>query len=387
MYAAVAAMLVYAVLGTSRQLVVGPDASSALLTATAIAPLAMTGDAAHYLALAGALAMTIGLVHVAAGWARLGFVADFPSQLVLLGFMTGTALIIIASQAGKLLGVRVANDDFFPRVWELGSRLGESHPLTLGIGLTSISALLLLRRLVPQVPAPLVVVAGSTAVVWLGAFDRQGTAIVGAVPTGLPWPTLPSVTVHELRQLLPAAGSMALLSFADSVLTARSFAARHGDTVDASQELVALGSANLGAGLAGGFPISSSSSRTAVNDASGGKSQLAGVVAATLAIVFLLFFAPVLRMLPLAALAAIIMDAAAGLVDVPRMWQLRTVSRREYYVAILTLFGVLVVGILPGILLAATASLLLVIAEISRPHTAVLGSQEAVDGFHEIVRG
>ncbi|MBI4675191.1 MAG: SulP family inorganic anion transporter [Chloroflexi bacterium] len=379
LYVALGAMVMYALFGTSKQLILGPEATSAILTAAAVAPLA-GGDPARYAALAALTAILIGVLAILGGVVRLGFITDFLSKPILVGYIAGTTLIVIASQSGKLFGITLENRDFFPQLFELVSRLDETNLLTFALGIVSILALFGIRRINRALPGPLVVVA--IAIAASAAFDLagRGVSVVGAVPAGLPAITLPSVGVADIQALLPAALALTILIYADEILTARVFAARHNQKIDPNQEFIAIGMANIGAGLVQGFPAATSSSRTVVADQMGGASQLVGLAAAALTIVFLLFFTPLLAPLPTVVLAAIIIVASFGLLDVQAFLFLRSVRRVEFRLALVTLLGVLTIGILQGILFAVTLSLINVLYRISRPHDALLDDVDVGGG-------
>lgn len=380
LYAALAAMVAYALFGSSRQMIIGPEATTAIIVATSLAPLA-GGDPLRHAALAGALAIMVGLVCFIAAALRLGFLTDFLSQPILTGYITGSALIVMASQLGKLLGVRLESADPLPQLLEAARRLGEVNGLVLGIGVVTIIALLVLKGALPRVPGTLVVVALAVVLSSVFGLAERGVAVVGAIPAGLPRLTLPAVGVADILGLVPTALSLSLLIVADAVLTGRSFAQRHGYRVDANQELVALGAANLSTGLLQAFPTAASSSRSAVNDASGARSQLSALTAAVLLVLFLVAFTGLLASLPTVVLGAIIVVAAANLVDVAELRRLWRVRRDEFRLAALTLAGVLLVGIVPGILVAVTVALFHLISRIYRPSDATLDDVEGVDGF------
>ena len=270
LYVALGAMVMYALFGTSKQVVMGPEATSAIMTAAAVAPLA-GGDPARYAALAALLAILVGVLALLARVARLGFITDFLSKPVLVGYIFGATLIVIGSQLGKMFGIKLESDKFFRQVAELISRLDEAHLLTFAIGIVCMAALLIMRRVNRKLPGPLIVVV--VAIIASAVFDWQakGVAVVGPVPAGLPQVTIPAVSVQDIFALLPAALALTILIYADEILTSRVFAAKHGQKIDANQEFVAIGMANIGAGFLTGFPAALSASRTAVNDQMGGK--------------------------------------------------------------------------------------------------------------------
>lgn len=380
LYVALGAMVMYALFGTSRQLIIGPEATIAIMTAAAVAPLA-GGDPERYAALAALAAILVGVLSILGGIARLGFITDFLSKPILTGYIFGTSLIVIGSQLGKMFGIKLESDDFFRQVAELIGRLDEAHLLTVAIGVVSMAALLIIRRVNRALPGPLVVVVAAIIASVVFDLPAKGVAIVGVVPAGLPRPTIPDVSVRDIFTLLPSALALTILIYADEILTARVFAAKHGQKIDANQEFIAIGMANISAGLLTGFPSGTSGSRTAVNDQMGGKSQWVGLIVAALTVVFLLFLTPLLAPLPTVALGAIIIVASLGLLDVAAFRFLRKVRAAEFRLAVITVFGVLIFGILQGILVAVMLSLINVIYHISRPHDALLDGLDADGGI------
>ncbi len=379
LYVALGAMLMYALFGSSKLVVMGPEATSAIMTAAAVAPLA-GGDPVRYAALAALTAILVGVIALLARVARLGFITDFLSKPILVGYILGATLIVIGSQLGKMFGIKLEADKFFRQVLELISRLDEAHLLTVIIGVICMAALFIMRRINRALPGSLIVVV--VAIIFSAVFDLQakGVTIVGAVPTGLPRLAIPAVNLQDIFSLLPAALALTILIYADEILTARVFATRHGQKMDANQEFVALGMANIGAGFLTGFPAALSASRTAVSDQMGGKSQWVGLIAAALTIIFLLFLTPLLAPLPTVALGAIIIVASFGLIDLAAFRFLRRVRPAEFWLAVVTAVGVLTVGILQGILVAVMLSLINVIYHISRPHDALLDELDASGG-------
>jgi SulP family sulfate permease len=379
LYVALAAMVMYALFGTSKQVIMGPEATSAIMTATAVAPLA-GGDAARYAALAALLALLVGVVALLARVAKLGFITDLLSKPVLVGYILGAALIVIGSQLGKMFGIKLESDKFFQQVVELISRLDETHLLTFAIGVVCVAALLIIRRVNRKLPGPLIVVVFAIIASAVLGWEAQGVAVVGAVPPGLPKITIPAITVSDIFALLPAALALTILIYADEILTSRVFAAKHGQKVDANQEFVALGMANIGAGFLMGFPAALSASRTTVSDQMGGKTQWVGLIAAALTIIFLLFLTPLLAPLPTAALGAVIIVASLGLIDLAAFRFLRQVRPAEFWLAVVTALGVLMVGVLAGILVAVVLSLIMLLYRIARPHDALLDDVDAAGG-------
>jgi SulP family sulfate permease len=379
LYVALGAMVMYALFGTSRQVITGPEATSAIMTASAVAPLA-AGDPVRYAALAAMTALLVGVIALLARVAKMGFITDFLSKPILVGYIFGASLIVIGSQLGKMFGFSLESDKFFQQVVELISRLDETHMLTFVIGIICMAALFLMRRISNKIPGPLIVVVLAIIASVVFNLEALGVKVVGEVPAGLPQFSLPSVTFSDILALLPAAIALTILIYADEILTARVFATKHGQKIESNQEFVAIGMANIGAGLLTGFPAALSASRTAVNDQMGGKTQWVGIFAAALTIIFLLFLTPLLAPLPTVALGAIIIVASIGLIDIPAFRYLRKVRRTEFYLAFVTAFGVLTVGVLAGILVAVVLSLINVIYHISKPHDALLDDMDAMGG-------
>ena len=385
LYATMLPLAAYALFGSSRQLVVGPEGTLAALTAVTIAPLA-GGDPAQYAALAAALALVMGVVLLLGGLLRLGFMADFFSKPVLLGYINGIALTIIAGQLGKLLGVSVSEQDFFPILREVFSELGQVDPLTAFLSISLVGLALLLRRVAPMVPATLVVVVVAIVASVLFDLAEHGVAVVGDVEGGLPPLGLPDVTLDDIVDLLLPASAFALIAFADSIASVRSYAVKNGYEIDPNRELAGLGGANLAAGISAAFPISGSGSRTALNDSTGGRTQLVGIATAVLVAVIALFATPLIEPLPDAALGVVVVIAAVGLFDVFAIWGLRRVREAEFALAIAALVGVLLLGVLGGVAVAVGLSIAVFVYRSVRPHDAVLGTAQDVDGYHDIDR-
>jgi SulP family sulfate permease len=388
LYVALGAMVMYALFGTSKQVITGSEATSAIMTAAAVAPLA-AGDPERYAALAAMTAILVGVIAILARVAKLGFITDFLSKPILVGYIFGATLIVIGSQLGKMFGFSLESDKFFQQIVELISRLDETHMLTFIIGIVCVAALFIMRRINRAIPGPLVVVALTIIASVVFGLEDMGVKVVGEVPAGLPKITIPAVSIDDIFALLPAALALTILIYADEVLTSRVFAAKHGQKVDSNQEFVAIGMANIGAGLLTGFPAALSASRTAVSDQMGGKTQWVGIFASALTIIFLLFFTPLLAPLPTVALGAIIIVASLGLIDLAAFSYLRKVRSTEFWLAVVTAFGVLTVGVLAGILLAVILSLINVIYHISRPHDALLDEVETGGGtvYRGIIEG
>lgn len=389
LYATFLPLAVYGLLATSRQQVVGPDSTLAALTAVAVAPLAVVGgepDPARYAALAAALALTMGTLLFVAGSLRLGFVADFFGKPVLLGYINGVALIVISSQLGKLLGINVSVDEFFPIVNEVVSELDDVNGTTVLLSAGLIALAVAVKRFVPVVPPSLVVLGTGLLVAAVADLEDRGVAVVGEVEGGLPPLAVPDVRAGDYVDLLLPAVAFSLIAFADLTATVRTFAQKHGYEVDANRELRALGAANVVGGLTSAFPGSSSNSRTAVNDSTGAKTQAAVIVAAAVVGVFLLVAMPLIEPLPKAALGVIIVVAAAGLINVGSIWRLRHIRPAETALALVALGGVLVFGVVGGVAVAIMLSVGVFLYRAARPHDAVLGRVADVDGYHDIER-
>jgi SulP family sulfate permease len=383
LYAALAPLLLYPVFASSRRLMAGPESGLAILTAVALAPLAAEGSA-RFAVLAAMLALLSGVVLILAGLLRLGFLADFFSRPVLLGFINGVAVIIIVSQLPQFLGLEVSANSTLGTLWQVITHLGDAHLRTIALGVSLVIVLAVLGRFAPRVPGALIaLVLGGGAVAMLGLASK-GVAIIGGVPAGLPGLEVPRVGFGDIGTLAPFAGGLAFVAFAQSILTARAFAERHGETVDANQELVALGVGNIGAGLLHGFPSSSSQSRTAVADTAGMRTQVAQMVAGLLVVGFLLLLTGALHDVPKVALAAIIIYASVGLFQWRAIRRLHAQDQAEFAVAVITLAAVVVLGMLTGILTAVFASLALLLWRIARPGGAVLALVDASGSFHEI---
>jgi SulP family sulfate permease len=382
LYAALVPLAVYPLFGGSRQVIVGPDIAICLLIVSAIRPLA-GGDTSRAAALAGTVAVLSGLLLLLGARVKLGAVADFFSKPVLVGYMTGAALILMASQLDRFFGVALQRNDFFPRLYELCGKLDKANQTTAVFGFSLLALLLGLRRISPKIPYALVVcVVAIAASVGLG-LEHRGVAVVGALPAGLPVFTLPQFEWRDLQTLLPAAIGIALLSYTEVILLARAFGAKHGCEVNPNQELVALGVSDVITGFFQGFAGTGSQARTAINDAVGGKTQVASLVAAGMLALFLLFLTPVLARLPVVALAAILVYGGSTLVEFDVMKRIYRYYPRSAVVAATTTLAVLAAGVIPGILVGVVLSLFGLISLISDPPDAVLREVPG-HGFHDL---
>jgi sulfate permease, SulP family len=383
LWAIIGSLTVYTLLGSSRQLSVGPESTTALMTAAAIGPLA-AGDANRYATLAATLALMVGAVCLLAWMLRLGFLAELLSRPVLVGYMTGVAIIMIIGQLGKVTGIHVNGSSAVSEVVSVLSHLAEANRPTV---VTSGAVLVLLvagTRWFPRAPVPLVVILLATAAVSLWHLQQTGVAVVGHVPAGIPVPALPGLAPADLAVLLLPALGVTVVGYTDNVLTARAFATRNGYTIDANQELLALGSANAAAAALHGFPVSSSGSRTVIADSLGSRSQLYSRVALAAVTFTLLVGRGVLAGFPTAALGALVIWAATRLVDVGEFRRLARFRASELSLAIATTAGVLIFDILYGVLVAVSLSLLDLLHRVARPHDGILGYVPGIAGMHDV---
>jgi high affinity sulfate transporter 1 len=387
LYATIVPLLAYAVFGPSRILVLGPDSSLAPLILAVVLPLS-AGDAQRTVSLAGLMAIVSGLVCIAAGFARLGFVTELLSKPIRYGYMNGIALTVLLSQIPKLLGFSVGTKGPMRQATAIVQQVlaGHTNLVSLAIGAGALILILLLKRY-PRIPGTLIAVVAATVLV--GTLDlatHAGLAILGPLPEGLPSPSLPLVSLDDLIPVLTGGLAVALVSFADTSVLSRTYAARTHVAVDPNQEMVGLGAANLASGFFQGFPISSSSSRTPVAEAAGARTQLTSVVGA-ITIALLLVFAPtLLRNLPNAALAAVVIAAAIGLVEIADLRRIYRMQRWEFWLSMACFAGVAVFGAIPGIALAITIAVIEFLWDGWRPHSAVLGQVRGIRGFHDISR-
>jgi len=385
LYASILPLVAYALLGTSRQLIVAPDAATCAIIAAVVAPLA-GGDHARAVSLTMTLATMTGIVCIVAGLARLGFLTTFLSRPILSGYLNGIAISIVSGQLGKLFGYSLKPAGFFRQMGEFLSRLRETNVITLAVGLSILVGLRLLKHFAPRLPAPILAVAAGIAVAEIFHLGAHHVALVGVIPGGLPAPKAPDLDPRDLEALSSGALGLALISFNSAMVTARGFATKHHYDIDPNQEFIALGAADIGAGVLQGFAVSGADSRTAVNDAAGGKSQVTGLVAAALVVLTLLFLTRPLASLPVTVLAAVLISSAIGLFDFPGLAALRRMSPFEFRLSLLTLFGVITVGVLPGVAVAVGAALAQLVASTSHPHDAVLGRVGGTGDFHDLSR-
>src|SRR4051795_4594881 len=387
LYTTIMCLLGYAVFGPSRILVLGPASSLGPMIAATILPLvAAGGDPDRAVALAGMLALMTGVVMVTAGATGLGFVADLLSRPTMIGYMNGLAVTILIGQLPKLFGFSVDGDGLIDEVvgFVQGLARGDVVPAAAAVGLGGILVILVLQRWLPKVPAVLVMVVLAIAVSAVLQLDEHGVSLIGVLPKGFPPLTFPSVGWSDVGPLAGGALAIALVSLADTISTASSFAERTGQEVHGNQEMIGIGAANLAAGLFQGFPVSTSASRTAVAERAGSKSQLTGVTGAALIIVMIVFVPGLFKDLPQAALAAVVITAALSLADLPataRLWHQRKV---EFSLSIVAFLGVALLGVLPGIAIAVGLSILNVFRRAWRPYQTTLGRVDGIAGYHDV---
>jgi high affinity sulfate transporter 1 len=387
LYATIVPLLAYALFGPSRILVLGPDSSLAAVILSVVFPLS-GGDPVRAVTLAGMMAVVSGIVCMLAGVARLGFVTELLSKPIRYGYMNGIALTVLVSQLPKFFGFSIDGDGPLRELWAIAGAIlgGRANWTAFAIGAGALAVILLLRNS-KRVPGVLIAVVGATAIV--GAFDlaaRADVSVLGPLPQGLPAFRIPWITYADLLPILIGGCAVAMVSFADTSVLSRAYAARTRTNVDPNQEMVGLGAANLAAGFFQGFPISSSASRTPVAEAAGARTQLSGVIGA-IAVALLLLLAPnLLQHLPSAALAAVVIASAIGLIEVTDLARIFRVQRWEFWLSIICFVGVAVLGVIPGIGLAIAIAIIQFLWDAWRPHFAVLGRAEGLKGYHDITR-
>jgi high affinity sulfate transporter 1 len=386
LYSSILPLVAYAIFGTSRQLMVNPDAATCAMIAAAITPMA-AGDADLYLSLSIALTFLTGLICIGASFFRLGVLADFLSRPILVGFLNGIAISIFLGQIGKLLGFSIESSGVVPRLLEVLGKLPQTHLPTLAVGAASFAVLYAATRFLPRLPAALVVMASAAAATALLKLDARGVAILGPVPAGLPplrWPTLPPL--EDLPAMAADAAGLALVLFTSGVLTARSFALKAGYAIDVDREFAAFGAANIAAAVSQGFAVTGADSRTAVGVATGSRTQVTGLIAAATIASVLLFLTKPLQYVPIAALGAVLVFAALSLFDVSTLREIWKINRLGVALAVTTMLGVVAVGPINGILVAVALALAYFVKRTARPRDEVLGMVEGLPGLHSIAR-
>jgi SulP family sulfate permease len=373
--AAPGALLAYALLGTSRQLVVGATTATAAVSAAAVGGLA-DGNATRFAALSAALAIVTAVVFMAAGVLHLGGIADFISKPVMTGFLFGLGMVIALGQLPKLLGVKAGEGNFFPALADVLGELGDIQATTLAVGAGSVAVLVVCRRLLPALPATLLVLAGAILVSALLDLSAHGVAVVGNIPNALPDPAIPDVSADDVVALVTPAFGVMFLS-AEGIGVARALAVKHGYPVDVSRDLRAFGASNLLSGLSSGFVQCGGASQTAAADGAGARTQVAGLIAAGLVLLTGAFLAPLFEDLPEATLGAIVIVAVSGFFNVVELRRFAYVRRSAIFTALLALVGVLVLGVLQGLVVAAGLSLVYVVERLGRPSVGALARDPA----------
>ena len=387
LYTSIGCLVGYAVFGPSRILVLGPDSSISPLIFAALLPLlAAGGDAHRAIALAGMLAIIVAVIEIGLGIGKLGFVADLLSSEVQVGYMNGLALIIIVGQLPKLFGFSTDAEGFGPELKAFALGLDRTVVPALVVGLGVLAVLLVLSRFTKVVPAVLVGIVAATVVSAIFDLHAHGVSTVGTLPRGVPTPSVPWTKWADVGPLTVAAVGITLVSLADTIATSSSFGARRGEEVDPNQEMIGIGAANLAAGLLQGFAVSTSGSRTAVVEQAGAKSQLASLVGAGIVVALLLFFNSLLADLPQSALAAVLIAAALSLLDLGALVRYSRVRKSALILSVVASLGVIVLGVLPGIVIAIVLAVLLFFRRSWQPHGAVLGDVPELGGWHNVER-
>lgn len=389
LYSSILPLLAYFLFGTSRQLILGPDAATCALIALTVAPMA-GGDPQVYIALSALLALFAGLFCILACFLKLGALADFLSRPILVGFLNGVAVSIALGQSGKLFGFSIEQQGVVLVAIELISKFGQIHWLTFAIALLAFAVLLLAPRLIKHLPAALLAMLVTSVAVAGFDLEAHGVATLGVVPAGLPALGLPAGSLQLLTEhfkpLLMAAAGIALISFSSAMLTARSFAAKNRYDIDVDREFAALGAANIASALSQGFAISGADSRTAMSDASGGRTRLTGLFAAAAVALVLVFLTGPLQFVPVAALGAVLIMAALSLLDLDSLRRFWAIDKREFLLSMIATFGVIWVGALEAILFVVLLAVLRFVQLTARPRAEVLGSIEGMPGFHALDR-
>ncbi|HNE74955.1 MAG TPA: SulP family inorganic anion transporter [Microthrixaceae bacterium] len=384
LYTTIACLVAYAIFGPSRVLVLGPDSSVSPLILASITPLVVVGDPGSAIVLAGMLAVLVGLIEIGLGVAKLGFVADLLSSEVRVGYMNGLAVTIIVGQLPKLFGFSTDADGFVDELKAFWNGLDQTNRTTLITGLAVLLVLLVLPRITTRIPAVLVAIVGVTVVSALLGLADEGVKTVGTLPQGFPTPSLPWTSASDALALMVGAVGITMVSLTDTIATASSFAARRGDEVDANAEMIGVGASNIAAGFFQGFAVSVSSSRTAVADQSGARTQLTGLVGAGLVALLLLVFNGLLADLPQTALAAVVIVAALSLADLPALARFARLRRSSLVLSLVASAGVIFLGVLQGIVVAIVLAILLFFRRNWWPHGTVLAEVPELGGWHAV---
>lgn len=381
-------LIAYAIFGTSRTMVIGPDSATALISMGTVGAVVASHSGAtqiaEFVAITSALALIVGVIFLVLGLARMGWVANFIPTPVMKGFIQGLVWVTIIGQVPKLFGIGGQHGNFFEQIFKIIPDLANANLVTTAIGLGSLVLLFLIKRYVPKLPSALTALVLSIIVVSMFDLSAQGVAIVGKVEAGLPALAMPNFSMSQLELLIPGALAIVLLGYAETLGAAKAASAKCGGSIDPNQELVALGPANVGTAFSGGFLVVGSLSKTSVSMGAGGKTQMASLVHAAFIILTLMFLLPLFTNLPHAALAAIVIEAMLGLLDFSYLKKLWKQSRVELTVAMVAYLAVMIVGVLPGMGLGVSLSILILIYRASSPHSAVLGRVSGTNSFHDV---
>jgi SulP family sulfate permease len=383
LYAALGGMVAFALFTSSRHVITGPDAAIAILVGAAVGPLS-GGNPGQAVVLSTWLALLAAIILLLAGWLKLGGIAEFLSSPVMLGFMNGAAVVIIVSQIGKLCGIRLEEENTLQRFLEWATRLAETHWLTLALGLAGMAILAGFRWWRPHVPATIIVFTLALIAGRCFDFPAHDVSVIGTVDTRIPSPVPPELSLADVGQLLIGALGLALLIFPEGILLGRAMAGRHNYEIQPDRELIALGMANLAAGLLRSFAVGGSQSRTLLNSATGGRTQMVSLIAAALLVGFMFFLASWIATLPTVAIAAILIFTGITLIDVGAYRRLGRQHTHSAWIALITSLGVVAFGVLPGILLGIVLSLLQVLSQIARPQDALLGRVPGSVALHDV---
>jgi high affinity sulfate transporter 1 len=381
LYTLLASLALYAIFGTSRQLVVAGTSASAVLVFSAVTGL-HPENASDYATLAAAMIIFTGLALVLSGMLRLGFITEFLSRPVMSGFIFGLAIFVTVSQLPKIFGIGKGEGDTVRQFFHILANLGNASVVTFAVGIGALVLLFALERFMPRIPGGLVVLVLSIAISHVVDLSSHGVAIVGHIPTGFPSVSIPHVGLSDLWVLLPSSLGMLLVIYSEALGAATTFAEKYGNRIDSNQEMIALGLANIGSGLLGGLAAGGSLSQTAVNDGAGAKSEVSPLCAAVLSLITVLAFTPLFHDLPEAVLAALIIHAVSHLMKVGEMREYYRLNRGEFGLGAITLVGVIVLDVLPGLLIGVLLSLVLVIGRASRPKVSVLGQSQEFGGAY-----
>lgn len=379
-----APLVVYAIVGPSRQLSVGPESTTSLMTAAGVGAIVGAVGPERWAEVASALALVVGVLCLVGWAARLGFVANLLSKPVLVGYLAGVAVLMITSQLGKVTRLQIDGETPLEEVASLVAQAGRVHGPTLALASATLVALYLVQWRRPTWPGPLLIMLAAAVVAWVAGGEQSGLRVIGEVPVGLPAPWVPTFPGLDVWALVPVAVGIAIVGYSDNVLTSRAFAAKRRERTDAGQELFALGALNVATGFFHGFPSSSSSSRTVLGDATGSQTQVHSLVALAGVVAVLLFAGPVLASFPLAALGAVIIYAATRLVDLAQMRRIARFRRSEFVLTLATAVAVVWLGVLAGIGVAVGLSILNLVRRIAHPHDGVLGYVPGVPGMHDV---